>query len=132
MTMRGEKRKRKAKEPPPIPDRVIGNEMQLREMLKNFDPSLDSQVRKTLIEGFEKVRNRIEANDKIKSMPTEYFGRFKPAKLQINNELYSLDNFIRKRMGGERDGLVIKWHLQGQVYTYYPWTGELTKDERNS
>ena len=129
MPMRGEKRKKKAPEPPPIPDTQIRNEAELREVLKSFDPALDSHARKTLLEGFEKIRQRMEANKKLESVSEGDFGGFKPAPLVINQDFYSLDNFIRKRMGGERDGLLIKWQFQGKVWTYHPWTGSLTSDD---
>jgi hypothetical protein len=49
--------------------------------------------------------------------------------LVINQDLHSLDTFIRKRMGGEREGLLIKWHIQNKTWTYHPWTGALTSDD---
>lgn len=97
-------------------------------MLTNFLPGSDSQARKTLIDSFEIVRTRIEANAKLKEIDPDDFGGYEPAQLKIQESFPSLDNFIRRRMGGEREGLRIKWTLKGIAYFFDPWTGELKRD----
>ena len=94
-------------------------------MLLNFMPGSDSQARKTLMDSFEIIRARREANDKLQEIDPYDFGGYQPAQLHIKDTLPSLDTFIRTRMGGERDGLSIKWVLGGVTYLFDPWTGEL-------
>jgi len=117
--------KRKKKEPPPIPDKKITNESELRSLLANFMPDSDAHVRQVLMDGFEIVRNRIEANKMVEDIDEEDFGGYNPAPLIINENLETLDRFIHRRMGGKREGLTIKWTIGDRAWVFDPWTGEL-------
>ena len=125
------KREEKRQKPTILKDTVISNEGELRIMLKNFQPQVESQARKTLMEAFEKLKTKQEARkqiDEVKNDDPEIYGGFEPAPLLINDASYTLDTFIRKRMGGEREGLTIVWYVQGVKWVFDPWNGRLTSN----
>jgi hypothetical protein len=70
----------------------------------------------------------MEANEKLQEIDEEEFGGYPPAPMVIQETFATLDNFIRKRMGGERVGLRIRWILNGEHWFFDPWSGELQRD----
>lgn len=114
--------------PPQIQNISIRNEAELRKLLVSFMPEDNGQARKTLIDSFNVVRARTEASQKLQKIDPDDFGGYEPAPLKIYESFPSLDSFIRKRMGGERDGLRIKWILNGVTFYFDPWTGELKRN----
>jgi hypothetical protein len=112
---------------PEIPDRKIESESELRELLKTYLPGSDAHARKTLMDGFEAIRHKKEAEASIKDIDPKDFGGYIPAPLTINAAISTLDNFIRKRMGGERKDLIIEWRIGESVLVFDPWTGDLSK-----
>lgn len=116
-------------EMPEIPDKIINSESELREMLKTYMPGSDAHARKTLMDGFEAIRHKKEAEDSLQEIDPEDFGGYMPAPLTINAAISTLDNFIRKRMGGERKDLTIKWGIGGSGWVFDPWTGTLSEDD---
>jgi len=77
-------------------------------------PGTGSQNAKTLIEGFQMVRNRKEYNEQLGS------------GLNIDDMTFWVDNMIRDKLGGTRKGDKIIWEIDGEIVTYDPFTGELT------
>lgn len=67
-------------------------------------------------------------SDKTKNIDYENFGIYVPAPLTINDSIPSLDRFIEKRMGGKRVGVKIQWQLNGMVWSFDPWTGNLAHE----
>jgi hypothetical protein len=114
-----------AKKEPVLKPKTIANESELREMLKIFMPESDSQARKTLMDGFEILRARVEAEKSLEEINKEEFGGYIPAPLSMKTPIVSLEHFIQRSMGGERDGLQIKWVLNGVTWVFDPWTGNL-------
>jgi len=112
-----------------IPDTTINSESELREMLKTYMPGSDAHVRKTMMDGFEAIRLKKEVEESLEEIDQDSFGGYIPAPLTINAAISTLDNFIRKRMGGERKNLVIEWHIRGVKWVFDPWTGNLSKHD---
>jgi len=94
-------------------------------MLKLYAPGNDSQARKTLIDGFEILRVRMETEAKLTEVDPDDFGGYVPAPLIMNPSIAMLDKFIERSMGGRRDGLTIKWIIGNETFVFDPWTGEL-------
>ncbi len=114
------------KQPPVIKNRIIVNEMELRELLKGFDG--DSTARKTLADGFNLLKNRFEIKQRLKNNrpDIEDFGGYIPAPLMLSETISTLDNFIEKQMGGHRNGLMIEWIIGGVKWMYDPVGGILS------
>jgi len=120
-----------ARKEPTLNPKVITNESELREMLKVFAPGSDSQARKTLMDGFEILKTRAEVEESLDQIDDNEFGGYVPAPLSMNTSIVTLDQFIQRGMGGERDNLKIKWVLNGVTWVFDPWTGDLD-DKRDS
>lgn len=82
--------------------------------LKNQDPKCQ------LIEGFDIVKRRLEVLEKL--------GNNKNAPITVDGHMW-LDDLIRMRMGGSRDGLRVKWVIRSDTYLFDPYTGKLFKRE---
>ena len=116
---------------PKIEPRTINSESELRHLLTLYMPGSDAQVRKTMMEGFETIKSKVEAEKKLKDIDKAEFGGFVPAPLTITPSIITLDKFIERSMGGKREGLVIKWDLQNVVWVFNPWTGDLYVETNN-
>lgn len=114
---------------PEIPDKIVQSESELREMLKTYMPGSEAHARKTLMDGFEAIRHKMEAEESIQEIDPEDFGGYLPAPLTINAAISTLDNFIKKRLGGEREGLTIKWRIGDSGWVFDPWTGTLSRSD---
>jgi hypothetical protein len=108
-----------------LTNKTIHSESELRDMLKIYAPGNESQARKTLIDGFEIVRTRIETESKINEIDPDKFGGYVPAPFKINASVVTLDRFIERSMGGQRDGLTIRWTIGDTTWAFDPWTGAL-------
>lgn len=86
-------------------------------------------IRKTLLEGFEMVKNQIKYyNASLATQNAEEYGEFSPAIVPNPKDHRTwLDTFINNNMGGERDELSIIWELPEGTYKLDPWSCELKK-----
>lgn len=86
-------------------------------------------VRKTLLEGFEMVKNQIKYyNASLATQNSEDYGEFMPAVVPNPKDHRTwLDTFINNNMGGRRDGLTITWELPEGTYRLDPWSCELER-----
>ncbi len=107
---------------------AITNEIQLRKMLQGYQPGVESQARKTLLDSLELIKARIDSKEHIKKVDEKDFGGYKPAPLIINESIPGLDVFIRDRMGGRREGTSIFWIIDEVKWVFNPWNGELKRD----
>jgi hypothetical protein len=113
-------------EPQKIEDKQIKNEAELREMLKNYMPGSEAHIREVFMTGFEKIRVRLEAREALAEVNEEDYRGYKPAPLNISDSIVTLDTHIVRRMGGERNELTVQWTINGVVWVFDPWTGDLT------
>lgn len=74
--------------------------------------------RESLIEGFSILKKRIDVVEHLKE------GAISP--VCVEGHMW-VDDLIRYRMGGKRDGLKVRWDLAGGSYKFDPFTGKLTK-----
>ena len=74
--------------------------------------------RESLVEGFSILKKRM---DVVKHLEE---GALSP--VCVEGHMW-LDDLIRYRMGGKRDGLKVRWDLSDGSYKFDPFTGKLTK-----
>jgi hypothetical protein len=79
------------------------------------------------MDGFESLRKRVEISGKLDDIDYTRFGEFQPAPMHLNLSIRSLDNFIKRRMGGERVDLKIQWTIGQTKFTFDPWSGCLER-----
>jgi len=85
--------------------------------LSKFMPDSKSVLRKTLLDGFNIVKNRVEFNSKIDS------------KLDVDKMRFWVDTMVDERLGGRREGLLIVWSVDNKKITFNPWSGEMKEQE---
>ena len=113
----------------------------IRSIIKEFLPGTESVVRTTtteipvdgknykitvpvhgansrdlLIEGFTLIRNRMEVFDKVED------GQLSP--VDLGGKMW-VDDLIKRKMGGVRDGLKVIWELKEGIFKFDPFTGKL-------
>ncbi len=71
-----------------------------------------------LLEGFDVIKARIEAKAKYGEGPVPVFN--------IDGKMW-VDDLIKRRLGGVRDGIRVKWDIGQISYFFDPYTGKLTK-----
>ncbi len=76
--------------------------------------------KKLLMEGFSIVKARTEAAKKIEAID------LKIQPINLEGHMW-LDDMIRRRMGGKRDGLRVRWDLEDGTYFFDPFACKLTK-----
>jgi hypothetical protein len=127
--------------PPKVSEVVVHDIHELRRVLKEFmaiqpggtyvmavkgengrDINLKTDIqgdpKSMLIEGFNKLKKRVEAQAKLKEGT--------PSPIRIDGHMW-LDDLIKRRLGGQRDGLRIKWELPDGTYYFDPFTSKLTQ-----
>jgi len=97
-------------------------------MLQRYQPGVESQARKTLLDSFNLIKTRIDSKEHIKNVDEDAFGGYKPAPLVVNDSIPGLDIFIRDKMGGRREGTSIVWMVDDVKWVFNPWNGELKRD----
>lgn len=75
--------------------------------------------RKMLLDGFEIVRKRIDVVGKIEQPHLAN-------PLNVDGHMW-LDDLIKRRLGGIREGLRVRWTLSEGVFYFDPFAGKLTK-----
>lgn len=97
---------------------------QMKSEGKTFAVEGESSVdyKKLLIEGFDIIKARIEASKRIAESDTE----IKIQPINIGGHMW-LDDLIRRRLGGKRDGLRVRWDLKEGTYFFDPYECMLTK-----
>lgn len=92
-------------------------------------------VRRTLLDGFEMVKRRLQLDIELKArrVDEELYGGFLPPKApSAAGNITWLDSFIERRLGGKRDGLTIIWELSEGKYRMDPWSCKLEKIDAKS
>lgn len=106
----------------------IRNLAELRQLLTNFRPEIDTMANKLLKKGFKMIQQRVEYQIKAEAMDDVDFGGFKPAKLHnAVDQLTWVDNLVGSQMGGKREGTRICWDLPDGKFYYDPLTYLLTQ-----
>ncbi|MBD3407202.1 MAG: hypothetical protein GF411_13870 [Candidatus Lokiarchaeota archaeon] len=80
------------------------------------DPGNKSHNRKLLEDGFNEVRNRIIYNKQL------------DMKFNTDDMKFWIDDFIRDKLGGQRNGDKISWDIDGKIIEFDPFTGDLTEN----
>lgn len=112
---------------------VVKSLKDLNKVLEPFDPTKDSTIRKTLIDGFNIVKKHIEFNKVqqtlIKKAQSETPDKFLKQSVSdpTDSTGYNVDLLIRDRLNGKRNGLKIVWALSEGVFEYEPYSGQLKK-----
>lgn len=99
-------------------------------------PCADGSLRETLLEGMQKVKDRIESNTKIhaainEAKKNDEIDDVNMKIWDISNTRFNVDSLIEKRLGGKRYGVRIRWELVEGTYEFDPFTNklyEVTKD----
>ena len=95
--------------------------------------SKDLSARRVLLEGMDVVKAKIElvqaslqaADEDDDLMPEKIRWGIKMS--DIDKQFFSVDQFIKKELGGTRRGLMIRWEVKEGAYEFNPYTGELGK-----
>ena len=93
--------------------------------------STDCSLRATLIDGFNIIKRRIEAADKIKQaveiaqnsgeeLPVDNFKVWDTDSMRFN-----VDSLIHKKLGGKRVGLRVRWIVKEGCFEFDPYTNKL-------
>jgi hypothetical protein len=95
--------------------------VELTEAIKPFLPENNkSEARKSFIEGFEFVKRRKKFNDTAGN------------QLSTDDMRCWVDNVVKQRLGGRREGLGVVWDLPEGKFKLDPWTGKLEKEDQNA
>ena len=109
-----------------------------RKLISNVSaPSGDGSLRETLLEGMQKVKDRVDSYIKINTAidnakKNDEIDVINMKVWDVSNTRFNVDTLIEKRLGGKRHGVRIRWELVEGIYELDPFTNklyEVTKDE---
>jgi hypothetical protein len=94
--------------------------------------SEDMTSSQILMEGFNLIKARMEmlhkANELAETSDEDdelLPERIRWSLLDIDKQYFSIDSFIKNRLGGRRKGLRIRWEVSEGVYEFDPYTKKL-------
>lgn len=87
----------------------------------------DSNIYKMLIDGFELVRRRREAQESIKEKMAQMEGPLTMQAWDVDNLTFPVDAIINKRLGGKRKGMRVRWEIEEGTYEWDPFINKLFK-----
>jgi len=92
----------------------------IKQHTAKLTPSVDSHLRKALLEGFNDVKKLDLIYETLtKEYEATNWGDFKPVKpVSASSGELSIDRFIGRSVDGYRDGLLICWDTEDGTYTY--------------
>lgn len=96
--------------------------------------SKDINAKRILIEGMNVVKSKIDFI--TEAMKDTEDDDLMPEKIRwniklsdIDKQFFNVDGFIKKRFGGYRKGLKVRWDVKEGTYEYDPYTSALNKVE---
>lgn len=95
-----------------------------KEFYKVSATSTGTSLRKLLMDGLEIIKKRKDAIEKLKATDA-ITNTAAVALFDIDNQKFAVDVLIRNKMGGERDGLRIKWKVDEGTFVFDPYTDKL-------
>ena len=111
----------------PIIEHVkVSNQVEARRAIAPYDAS--GSARDLLLRGFTELTNKFSAWEQTMvelAESAQVMGGYEPAKpVDPLTGRHWVDDIIVKRMGGKRDRLMVKWTLNGDTFTWNPFTRE--------
>jgi len=103
------------------PIRII-SKSQIPIAVSNFLPGSEAEIRKHLVDGMTKIKERYDFLDQYKSLDQSKFGAYKPIVPEVI-AAHWVDELISRRLGAKREGLLIVWELKDGRHTFDPFTG---------
>ena len=99
----------------------------IKQHVEKIKPGTESHLRKALVEGFNNVKS---LNTIYETLKKEYdsteWGTFKPLEpINAADGSLALDMFIKKSIGGYRDGTLICWDTEEGTYIYNIYENDL-------
>ncbi len=88
----------------------------------------DVNLKEFLIAEFTKVKNKKETWDKLQHALLEDAYSVTLPSANIDDMYMSVDNIIKHRLAGKREGLTIVWNLGPTKVIFDPFTGELREE----
>lgn len=88
----------------------------------------DVSLKELLIAEFTKVKNKKETWDKIQSALAEDAYSATLPIANIDDMYMSVDNIVRHRLAGKREGLTVVWRLGDKKFVFDPFTSELREE----
>ncbi len=108
---------------------VVNNQLDLQRAITPYQVS--GKARDILVQGLTELRQQytayLQALRELEETAGE-MGGYAPAK--PTNPLtgrHWIDDIIQKRLGGKRDGLLVKWTFSTECHTWDPITKDLNK-----
>lgn len=87
--------------------------------------SSDINMRQSLLDGFEQVKEQEKMWNNIHNvLQDDEYGAVLP-KPDIDKVHMPVDRIIRHRLGGEREGMTIVWHLHDRKVVFDPYNKRL-------
>lgn len=87
--------------------------------------SSDVSMRKMLLDGFEQVKQQEQMLSNLHDVLDD--DEYAPTlpKANINDVPMKVDQIIKHRLGGKRDGLTVIWEVNNKKVVFDPYTKEL-------
>ena len=100
--------------------------------------SADMSSHEVLLGGFNEIKTRIEMMEKAKVfdevrdedddlLPE----RIRWGLIDVDNQFFSVDTFVKNRLGGKRKGLRIRWEIEEGIFEFDPYTHKLFQVDEN-
>ena len=89
----------------------------------------DINLKELLINEFNKVKNKKETWDKIQYALLEDAYSVTLPSANIDDMYMSVDNIIKHRLNGKREGLTVVWKINGKKVVFDPFTSELRETD---
>lgn len=106
---------------------IVISKSQIPVVVSNFMPNSDAEIRKHLLEGMNKIKDRYDLLDQYKNLDQSKFGQYKPIVPEVIASHW-VDELITRRLGAKREGLLVVWNLKDGRHTFDPFTGEIKYD----
>lgn len=92
----------------------------------------DANIKTIIIDAFKALIDQQKMLDHIAdALEDDEYGPTLP-RTNISKIHSSVDNFIKRRMGGVREGLTIVWNLNGIKWVFDPFTKTLTESKEQN
>lgn len=103
---------------------IVISKSQIPAVVSNFMPSSDAEIRKHLLEGMNRIKDRLALIEQYKSLDQSKFGQYKPIIPDVVASHW-VDELITRRLGAKREDLLVVWNLKDGRHTFDPFTGEI-------
>jgi hypothetical protein len=108
---------------------VVNTFGDIKNAIKSYTKKGNENAREIIIRGIDMLKERHKLYEQHQvELETLDMGGVTPAIMQNPIEARTwLDGIIEKKMGGKRNGLVVRWELQDGTYEWDPISDKLDK-----